>query len=249
MSIPEDADLLLIVAGGVGGFEPLGAAVVRSIDRYLESGGGVAILLPATGISGLEDLMARAGISVSPGLIAEEIPLEQGFVRPAFVAVGRDVNPDHPATASFGLQIMDARFSPARALQVSGDAEALLYTGPGAWIERDGQMARRDPAESPGPRIVAAASDVGSGRLVVAASWTPVLTEFWRGDSRRFLLSCFGWAAGDSLPLGAGREPVSRKVELSPQFRNSFFWTAIFVLPSCAFIGGLLVAAVRRRKA
>ncbi len=248
-SVPEDADLLVIVAGGVGGYEPLGAAVTRSIQRYLESGGGVAILLSSSGVSGLEDLAAAAGISAGPGLIAEELPLEQGLVRPAFIAMGRDVNPTHPATAPFTRQNLEARFSFARSLQVSGGATALLSTGAGAWVERDGRMPQRDPGESPGPQIIAAASEVGEGRLVVVANWTPVLTEFWRGDSRRFLLSCFGWAAGERLPLAAGKEPVTRIVELSAPFRNSFFWTCILVLPASAFAGGLLVAAFRRRRA
>lgn len=248
-AIPEDADLLVVVAGGVGSYEPLGAAVERAVQRYLEAGGGVVVLLPGSGVSGLEGLMARRGISVGPGLVAEELPLDQGMVRPAFVGIGRDANPDHPATSPFARRGLQARFSPARVLQVSEGATPLLFSGPGAWVERDGRMARRDPDEAPAPQVLAAASEVDSGRLVVVSSWTPVLSELWRGDSRRFLLSCFDWAAGTSRPLGAGREPVTRKVELSANFRNSFFWTSLAVLPACAFFGGLLVAALRRRNA
>ena len=110
-------------------------------------------------------------------------------------------------------------------------------------------MAQRDPGESPSPQVIAAASEVGGGRLIVVSSWTPVLNALWQGDSRRFLLSCFHWAAGETQPLGAGREPITRRVELSAPFRNSFFWTALAVLPACAFFGGLLVSALRRRNA
>ena len=110
-------------------------------------------------------------------------------------------------------------------------------------------MAQRDPGESPSPQVIAAASEVGAGRLIVVSSWTAVLNALWQGDSRRFLLACFQWAAGDTQPLGAGREPITRRVELSTPFRNSFFWTALAVLPACAFFGGLLVSALRRRNA
>ena len=247
--MPADTDLLVVVGGGVGDYQPLGAAVERSVERYLESGGGVVILLPGRSICGLEGLMSRAGIDVGPGLVAEEIPLDQGLVRPAFVAVGRDVNPRHPASAPFASQRLNARFSPARVLQLSQGAAPLLTTGPGAWVERDGRMAQRDPGESPAPQVIAAASDVGKGRLIVVSCWTPVLNELWQGDSRRFLLSCFHWAAGETRPLGVGREPITRRVELSAKFRNSFFWTALAVLPACAFFGGLLVSALRRRQA
>lgn len=248
-SIPGDTDLLVVVAGGVGSWEPLGASVERSIQRYLDAGGGVVLLLPGKNISGLEGLLSRSGIDVGPGLVAEEIALEQGLVRPAFVAVGRQVHPRHPVTVPFLKRGLNARFSPARVLQLSEEATPLLTTGPGAWVERDGRMAQRDPGESPSPQVIAAASEVGGGRLIVVSSWTPVLNALWQGDSRRFLLSCFHWAAGETQPLGAGREPITRRVELSAPFRNSFFWTALAVLPACAFFGGLLVSALRRRNA
>ncbi len=246
--LPADTDLLIVVGGGVGRFEPLRASVSRSIDRHLESGGGVLMLLPSTGICGWEETMAAAGISVLPGLVAEISPLPGGVTRASYVVTGTRFDPFHPITASLARQRTMVRFTPSRSLQVTEPATALLATGPGAWLEREPGSPRRQRQETPAPQIVAAAAQVGAGRMVVVGNWNTVLPGSWRGDARRFLLACSDWASGRNLlPAGAGREPVSHRIELDERLRRSFFWTSTAILPGCALLGGLLVAWARRR--
>ncbi|MEE2882749.1 MAG: hypothetical protein VYD70_03395 [Planctomycetota bacterium] len=246
--IETDTDLLLVIGGGIGRFEPLGASVRRAIDRHLDNGGGVLVLLPSTGICGLEDTMAAAGISVLPGLVAEITALPGAVTRPSYAAVGTRLDPFHPVTASLARDRIMVRYMPSRALQVSEPATALLATGPGAWLEREPGNPRRQREETPGPQILAAAAEVGAGRLVVVGNWSTVLPGSWRLDARRFLLACCDWACGrDLLPAGAGREPVSNRIELDDRIRRSFFWTTSAVLPGCALLGGLLMAWARRK--
>jgi len=249
-SVPKECDLLIIVAGGEGAFVPFRSSVERGIERQLEAGGGVVILLPPVGVCGLEGLMARHGISVEAGLIAENFPVKQGVVRPQFLGVGRHLDPSHPITAPLNQENFTAGFSTARSLLVEKETTGLLYTGPGAWLERDLGAPRRDLDEIPSPKVLAAATEVGEGKLVVISSYSAVLPDFWKGDVRRFLLACFDWASGeDILPPGSGREPISHQIELTAAFRNSFFWTSFLVLPLSALAGGLLVAGLRRRGA
>ncbi|MGE4619351.1 MAG: hypothetical protein AAEJ04_06020 [Planctomycetota bacterium] len=247
-SIDASVDLLVVVGGGAGRFEPLGASVKRSIDRYLEQGGGVLLLLPSTGITGLEETMSRTGISVLPGLVAEVATQPGGVTRPSYSVVGSRLDPFHPLTSSLARERVMVRLTPSRALEVNPPAVALLSTGPGAWLEREPGTPRRQREETPGPRILAACAKVGAGRLVVLGNWNTVLPQTWRGDARRFLLACCDWASGrDLLPAGAGKEPISYRVELDERLRRSFFWTAVAVLPGCVLVGGWLVAWARRR--
>lgn len=246
--IDSETDLLIVVAGGGGRFEPLGAAVGRDIERHLKNGGGVLVLLPSTGICGLEEMMAAAGISVLPGLVAEITALPGGVTRASYAAVGTRCDPFHPATTSLAKDRIMVRYIPSRSLEVANSATALLSTGPGAWLERDPGSPRRQSQETPGPQILAAVAEVGAGRLAVVGNWNTVLPTSWRGDARRFLLACCDWASGrDLLPAGAGREPVSHRIELDARLRRSFFWTSAAVLPGCALLGGLFVAWARRR--
>ena len=52
-------------------------------------------------------------------------------------------------------------------------------------------MAQRDPGSPLSPQVIAAASEVGAGRLIVVSSWTSVLNALWQGDSRRFRFRVF----------------------------------------------------------
>ena len=246
--IDSDADLLVVVAGGVGRFEPLGSSARRELERFMEAGGGVVILLPAIGECGLEEMLAGVGISVLPGLAAQVTAVPNLSIRPSFSVVGERLDPFHPITAPMAHSKFAARMTPSRVLEVVQPATALLSTGPSAWLERELSTARRDLHEIPGPQVLAACTEVGAGRLVVIGNWSTVLSAGWLGDSRRFFIACCDWAAGrDLLPAGAGREPLSFKIELDQRLRRSFFWTSIFVLPGCSLAGGLIVSWARRR--
>ncbi len=247
-TIDEEADLLVVLGGGVQRFDALSASVRREVERFLAEGGGVLLLLPASGETGLEELMAGVGISVLPGLAAQVTAVPNRAVQSSFSVVGERLDPFHPITAPMFSERFAARWTPSRVLEVTQPATALLSTGPSAWLERDRISARRDVEELPGPQILAAAAPVGEGRLVVVGNWNTTLSNLWTGDARRFLLACCDWAAGrDLLPAGAGREPLSFRIELDERLRRSFFWTSFAVMPGCALIGGLLVAWARRR--
>ncbi len=246
--IDAEADLLIVVAGGVGRFEPLGSSARRGVERFLEAGGGVVVLLPAMGECGLEETMAAAGISALPGLAAQVTAVPNLSIRPSFSVVGELLDPFHPITAQMAQSKFAARMTPSRVLEVVQPATALLSTGPSAWLERDTSTPRRDLHEIPATQVLAAAAEVGAGRLVVIGNWSTALPSGWLGDSRRFFIACCDWAAGrDLLPAGAGREPLSFRIELDQRLRRSFFWTSIFVLPGCSLVGGLIVTWARRR--
>ncbi len=246
--IDDSADLLVVIGGGTGGHDPVGESIRRQVDRFLEGGGGVVILLPATGTTGLESTMEDAGIRVLPGLAAQVAAMPGKTSRSSFMVLGERLDPTHPVTRSLARSRFSARFNPGRVLQVQGQAVGLMATGPSAWLERDPVTPRRDRDELPAPQLLAAASEVGDGRLVVLGNWNSTLPAYWGGDARRLILASCDWASGrDLLPAGAGREPISNRVELDAPVRRSFFWTSMVVVPACALLGGWFLARVRRR--
>lgn len=163
--IPEDADVVILAAPT----RPLYDTERRALDRYLERGGALLVLLDPRARTNVYEDLARWGVEVGEDVIVDRV---QGLF-------GRPVSPlaaqygDHPITR----ELRDATlFHVARSVRPkvggTGDFTTLILTSEASWGERDldrffsdGQ-AEFDGDDLAGPVPVAVA---GTPRLAAGA--------------------------------------------------------------------------------
>jgi ABC-2 type transport system permease protein len=255
---------LLLVAGPSGA---LPAAHVAAVERHVEAGGellvlgGAVVLAGKDGLSdhGLEPLLARAGIAYGDRVVLDPHEMAGGTYLLAFTLV--EGWGDHPAVRSLLGQRVSVQL--VRELDLregeSGPAVALLSSSDDSWAESDvaalarGGLPERGDGDRPGPIPIAAASELGSARIVVVASDEFVLNAHLRDDvvydhGRDLVLNAIGWLTDRRELLGIrarAREHV--KLVLLPEQLRRMALVCLVGLPGFAIALGLWVVWRRRR--
>lgn len=128
--VPEDADVVILA----GPTRPLHEIEHKALDRYLEQGGALLVLLDPRAKTDVYEDLARWGVEVGDDVIVDRV---QGLF-------GRPVSPlaaqygDHPITR----ELRDATlFHVARSVRPedggTGDWTTLILTSEASWGERD----------------------------------------------------------------------------------------------------------------
>ncbi len=249
-AIPDGIDVLVVIAGGNGEapFDPFSSEVRGDVERFLDRGGDLLLMLPFYGECGLEPLLAPMGIEFRNGLV-------HSGGGDAASGIGSiqvwDYDEQHPITKRFRFEEDKIELNSFRSLVVTPPAIPLVTTSPDTWLEFDLDGVH-DASEPAGPFPVVAclegSPDSGRGRVVVFGSWTPVLDVFHRSQSRRLLLSACDWLAEREGPtVGVGRVDASDRVNLTADEGRFWFWLTIFAFPGSALAVGLGVWGLRRR--
>ncbi|MGA1778929.1 MAG: hypothetical protein ACO4CW_01150, partial [Planctomycetota bacterium] len=84
-------------------------------------------------------------------------------------------------------------------------------------------------------------------RVLVFASWTPVIAALHRGQSRRLLLAGFDWLTERDGPVaGAGRVDPRERVLLDPAARRLWLLLTLVAYPGAIILIGVGVWSRRR---
>jgi len=246
-SIPEGVDVVVIAAGSTGPdpFEPLGLEARGEVERFLAAGGDLLVLLPFDGESGLESILEPLGIGTRSGLVHTGSTAGGGGIGALEVDL---FDEEHPVTRRLRSEVDTVELASFRALTVAPPARALVTSPAEAWLERD-LAGVHDPEEPLGPFPLVAASEgeEGSGRVLVFASWTPVIDALHRGQSRRLLLAGFDWLTERDGPVaGAGRVDPRERVLLDPAARRLWLLLTLVAYPGAIILIGVGVWSRRR---
>ncbi|MCH2170012.1 GldG family protein [Myxococcota bacterium] len=162
--VPEDADVLVIA----GATRPLLGVELESIDRYLERGGSVFVLIDPRANSNLAEVVSDWGVELGEDVVVDRSLALFGRATTPF-ASGYDT--EHPITRELRETTL---FSMVRSVRIdpnaSGDFTELVFTGEESWAERD--LVR---FFSEGTAEFNADEDLG-GPIAVAVVGTPVLS-------------------------------------------------------------------------
>jgi hypothetical protein len=218
-AIPEDVDAVLVLAPR----RPLLAGSLEALERYLERGGRLVVLLEPDAQSGIETLLARWGIEALPGLIVD--PASGG-------AGGRLTGIDpiafnyegHPLTRGLNPERMTF-FAGVRPLSLhnsvpGGSVQRVVLASARAWVTTDLSLLTRQVGEpEPGEaradyQVIAAA-----GRFPVAGGEARIVV-FGDSDfaSNRYLRALYNL----DLALNAIHWTLERESEITlrPKLRT-----------------------------
>lgn len=256
-AVPADA-AALIIAGPTTAFLD---AEVRLLDAYLESGGHLAVFLEPLAVSGLEELLARYGISPEPGVVADgALDLAEPYL------VVAPTLADVPLTHAMRARQLNAVFFTARALTLLREGiladvvvKPVALSSPTAFIANPPTA---HPRPEPGARtgqltLVAQAvrarppsPDAGREARVVVLGDLDILKASFAYDADRALVEgAFQWLAGNQPARAAPlRAPPPSTFQVSETQLRAVRVVALDVLPLALVAAGLLLWQVRRAR-
>ena len=246
-TIPDRANLIIIA----GASRKLLAAEVSSLQKYLENGGNLLLLLSPNTDIGITPLLQEWGIELDDRLIVDGSGAGSIMGFGPAVAIVNNYG-DHPITASFrnGISVFPAS-RPLKTSTKEGIASTpLAITDKQTWAESDlsSEEITFDSAQDiSGPLNIAIAlsrSQPQTSRLVVFGSST-FATNGWfeqqlNGD---MFLNSVSWLTGEEQETLSIRpkEAANRRINLSSLQAGVIAWLALRVMPLLALItGGVL---------
>jgi ABC-type uncharacterized transport system involved in gliding motility auxiliary subunit len=255
-----DPDLIILP----GPHKLLPERFLETLDAFMTEGGALLLLLDPQAemadtslAAGLEELLARHGLSVSEGFIVdmgeENIQLGKGFEVPVVSRYAQ-----HPLTRAYQRSPELTAFPLARSLRAldGGSARPLALSSQESFEERgpfDGHVHFDQAVDVGGPFVLAAAADSsgeGGGPLVVIGDSHFVTGEHidWEGNAN-FLLRSVAWLCGQGRRLDpAHPRHEAALLRLDRADRRLYLAFNLFVLPLLVLILWPLRLLWRRRR-
>ena len=245
----KDATVLVIAAPK----EEISADEASIVQRFVEGGGGLMVMVDPPPSAGLGALLSPYGIEPQDDYVVE---LNKAFRYSGFSASTIYVpvfRSEHPVVTRTTQPIL---LSKVRSLAQSppGDEEedifALCVSSNNSWGETSGgerEVAWDKGIDPPGPRILVAAtgeppSVAGNGRVMAVGT-----AEFAsnRGidivGNMEFWEAAVSWLAGDlDYPLVSQRGP-QKKLELSDAQLRTILVVCVLVLPAISGAAGIFI--------
>ncbi|MCP4007329.1 MAG: GldG family protein [bacterium] len=206
--VPDDADVLIIAAPERGFLEP----EIASIERYLENGGRLLVLLEPGTQTNLIELLERWGFGIGDGIVADRATSPLLRDSKAISLITHRFSADHPVTRKMSnrTMVLNPGARPIRRQrkpQPKDRLENLAYSSRHAWVERDveGALAGRP--------IRADAEELQDLEIPIAAAGS-----YPRGDreARIVVIGDRDFASNRLLSSLYGKD----------LFMNSFWWLA-----------------------
>lgn len=256
----EKGCALLVIAGARAKFTD---TEVKLVETYLDQGGRVAFFANQNEEPGLETVLAKYGVQVDPGIVADA-RLNAGspykLVTPFFS--------DHEIGKLLkGLQ-MNAQLPLARGLSLvqTGTAEGVMPTpvltsSPWAWVETlPNELPQPDSGEKVGqiPLVIASTRNTASAankrfdeaRLVVFGDSDLLTDANWGYDpNRNLVMNALAWATSqvNKVTIRPPDRDIS-SVDIDDKTMGFIRFYTMAVAPLTVLIVGLSIWIARRNK-
>ncbi|MCC7353391.1 MAG: GldG family protein [Anaerolineae bacterium] len=252
-TLPSDV-AAIVVAGPTGPFAPQEA---DRLGKYLDEGGKVMVLADPTVDTGLDDVLARWGVTLRNDAIIDPASSFYGDVATPLVSRYNF----HTITKDLGG--LSTFFPLARSISATlsltdTTVTTLIQTSANAWGETDLQnpQASLDPAkDSKGPLVLAVAvekTEEKSGRLVAFgdsdfASDNALSVRGTVGNPDLFR-NAINWLAEEESLIAIGpKSPEQRTIRpLTDSDKSLLFYSTVIILPLAVLLAGCIVWWNRR---
>lgn len=265
--VPEDAAALVIG----GPTRPFFDHELKALVDYAARGGSMLVMIDPRAQTDLPGLLAEWGIELGDDVVVDQV---QAIFNQATSPLATGYAPDHPITREIRQPTL---FPMVRSVQGAPAAyEAIVYTGPNSWAERDldgwtrSGRAEYDDRDLNGPVPIAIAGTPPVGGFADADAATQAATTAGDGDdeprlvvfgdsdfasneyieaqwNRDLLLNTVNWLVGDLEQISI-RPRLSRasRFELDAEQFRSIVYLSLFVLPEGIAVVGVFAWWLRR---
>ena len=261
--VPKDADAVIVA----GPTRPLPPEERSALERYVDRGGSLFVMLDPRANTNLDALLRDWGVQVGNDIIVD---LQLAFFQQYLSPFAGAYSGSHPITEELDPQRTPTLFHSARSVEIgpvqAEDFETIVYTGDKSWAERDldewkatgrveiggddlrgpvpiavaGRLGSGDEAQSEGEAAAEDGAD-GRARLVVVGDSDFATNEFMvrYGGNRDLFVNAVNWLLGDveSISIRPHQSRASRFVGSQEEVR-AIQYLSLFVLPEAiAFLG------------
>jgi ABC-type uncharacterized transport system involved in gliding motility auxiliary subunit len=164
--VPEDAAAVVVA----GPQKKLFDQEIASLEKYLQGGGRLALLLDPHKDAGLKDFLKRYGVDLGDNIIIDKLSRVFGgsYLMPVVTEYGF-----HKISEGFSLMTFFPEARTVDALKESPEGvhvEVLASTSPNAWGETDfdllnqGQASQDEKEDLPGPVSIAVISEIDTSK-------------------------------------------------------------------------------------
>jgi len=250
--LPLDANLVIIA----GATRKLLPGEVTRLQKYLQNGGNLMLLLSPNNDIGINSLLSTWGIELDNRLIVDGSGsgIAMGF-GPAVTLVNSYGK--HPITASFqnGISI----FPESRPIKIKPQASiqstALAITDEQTWAESDLSSEEitfdqnKDLSGALNVAIALSQKSEPKSRMVVFGSSTFITNGWFQQQLNGDLwLNSVNWLVGEDQETLAIRpkEAANRRINLSSAEQTLISWLAIRIMPLIALIMGVILWQSRK---
>jgi len=266
--IPKDCKALMIVSPRVGLFPN----EVEKIEKYLDSGGSVLILLdPKPGI-GMESFLSKWGINVGDDIVVDVSGVGRLFGAGPTIPLVSDY-PSHEITKDFHVMTffpLARSVTPAKKHESSVRAQTILRTNARSWAEKDytkKSFKLDEGVDVKGPVSIAVAltkeikdeadhskgetaadTEKKSARLVVFGDSDFACNSYFSvsGNSDLFLNTVNWLAEEENLISIRPKEKEDRRVTMTQAQTRVVKYFTLVAMPLIVVIAGIVVR-IRRR--
>ena len=251
--VPDDLALLIVANPQT----QLQAIELERLERYMERGGNLLLLIDQEPINGLEPIIEQLGLILSPGIVVDPDSIERGG-RPVMTVAAAGSYGAHPVVRSFRLNTL---FPFARAVSTNTigewSAERLIEVAPRGWIEADSldrHIVFDQGRDVRGPVTIAVALErIKNERTqrVIAVGGGHFLANTYVGNGGNLDLgiNMVNWLMGDDVLIAIQpRSAPDVGLALSKSWLFTIVVTFLIVVPlACIGLGALIWW--RRRRA
>jgi len=256
--VPEDADVVIIA----GATRLMLDEEREALDRYLERGGALLVLIDPRVHTDLVSKLAEWGVEVGDDIVVDR---ELALFGRATTPFAGQYAPDHPITRDLREYTM---FHVARSVKPSADAqgrfEEIVLTGDASWAERDLEQffakgtAEFGPEDLAGPVPIAVAGTVeGKGdasheaRLVVFGDSDFASNQMLGSyQNRDLFVNAVNWLLGDVEAISVRpNKPRASRFQMSASQRRTIQLLALFAIPEFLAVVGVYIWWTRRQTA
>lgn len=257
-TVPSDCRVLLIA----GPQRPFMAGETAAVDKFLQGGGALYVMLEPNYGGPLLDLLKKWGAEAGNDIIVDRVlRLFEGETL-GLQPIINTYDADHPITRGFNKQtVLTQARSVRRAEPPSGyTSTEIVKTGPNSWAEskvaelfQTGQVSL-DANDKPGPVSVAVAvgptgtEREGKAKIVVFGdadlASNRFITAFFNND---LFLNAVNWLTNQEKQISIRpKGPRASFVRLTDEQMATIFNLAVLILPQLLLTVGIVVAWSRR---
>ena len=250
--VPDDLALLIIANPQT----QLQAGELERLERYVERGGNLLLLLDQAPLNGLDPLIEHLGLILPPGIVVDPDSVERGG-RPVMTVAAAGSYGAHPIVRSLRLNTL---FPFARAISTNTigewSAERLIEVAPRGWIEAD-SLDRRivfdQGRDIRGPVTIAVALErIKNERtqrvIVVGSGHFLANTYLGNGGNMDLGVNMVNWLMGDDVLITIQpRSAPDVSLALGKGWLSAIVVTFLIVVPLLCIGSGALIWWRRRR--
>jgi ABC-type uncharacterized transport system involved in gliding motility auxiliary subunit len=254
--VPADAQVLVIA----GPTRPFIEAEHALLQRYLERGGSLLVMMDPRAQTDLAPDLAKWGVKLGDDVVVD---IQQALSGQPFTPFAAQYG-DHPITRTLGDFTLFAAVSSVKPVSDGNGLEPIVTTGEQSWAESDfASLQAQDPRPDPeadivgtvpiavaGEAVVTPAQGKSRGRLVVFGD-SDFATNQWIAQfrNRDLFLNAVNWLLGEPEGMTIRpRRPGASQLAVTTETLRTIRTAALFVVPEAIALLGV-IAWWRRRRA